>query len=77
MVSMATFEELLEQRHTLGLYCPACDRWDDADLGKLIQAGHGMRTVVRTRFRCCDCGDVAEKQVRPPVPQVGGAVAYI
>jgi hypothetical protein len=24
-----------------------------------------------------DCGEIVEKQVRPPVPTVGGAVAYI
>lgn len=74
---MATIEELYGQRHSLGLYCVACDRWGDADLVRLIEAGHGGRSVVDTRFRCRDCGDVVEKQVRPPVPRVGGAAAYI
>ncbi len=74
---MATFEDLLSQEHSLGLYCATCDRWGDADLVQLIESGHGCRSVVDTRFRCRDCGDVVEKQVRPPVPQVGGATAYI
>jgi hypothetical protein len=33
--------------------------------------------VVDARFRCRDCGSVVDKQLRPPVPEVGGARAYI
>ena len=77
MIRMTTFEELHSQSHSLGLYCAACDRWGDADLARLIEAGHGHRTVVDTRFRCRDCGDAVEKQIRPPAPRVGGAAAYI
>ena len=36
-----------------------------------------LRPVTEARFRCKDCGENVEKQVRPPVPTVGGAVAYI
>ncbi len=74
---MATIEELHRQRHTLGLYCVACDRWGSADLARLIEGGLGGRSVVGTRFRCRDCGEIVEKQVRPPVPRVGRAAAYI
>ena len=74
---MATFEELYSQSHSVGLYCPSCDRWGDADLAGLIRGGHGRRAVVDTRFRCRDCGELVEKQIRPPVPEVGGAAAYI
>lgn len=77
MIRMATIEELKRQSHSLGLFCPACDRWDRADLEALIRRGLGSRDVTRTRFRCRDCGAVAEKQVRPPVPKVGAAAAYI
>ena len=77
MISMATLEDLYRQDHSLGLYCGACDRWGDADLERLIRAGQGLRTVVDTRFRCRDCGALVEKQVRPPVPVVAGAAAYI
>jgi len=77
MISMATLRELHEQRHTLALYCISCDRWESADLEGLIERGLGGRPVVRTRFRCRECGGVAEKQLRPPAPEVAAAAAYI
>ena len=36
-----------------------------------------MRLVSHGRFKCRDCGEIVEKQVRPPVPELGGALAYI
>ena len=77
MISMATFAELYAQKHSLALYCVGCNRWDSADLPALIERGLGSRQLVRTRFRCRDCGAVAEKQLRPPVPEATAAVAYI
>ena len=77
MISMRTFEELRKHSHSLALYCLPCNRWGEANLDELIQTGKGNMSVIETRFRCKDCGEVVEKQVRPPVPGVGGAVAYI
>lgn len=77
MPGLVTFEELAAHRHSLGLFCPACDRWGEADLPALIAAGQGGRQLTEARFRCRDCGELVEKQLRPPVPRVGGAVAYI
>ncbi len=77
MLRLATFSDLQEQQHTLGLYCLRCDRWGEANLAALISSGCGHRQVVGTRFRCRGCGDIVDKQLRPPVPEVGGAVAYI
>ncbi len=77
MISMGTIEKLREQNHILALYCISCDRWGKADLDWLIQIGHGDKSVTEARFRCRDCGEIVEKQVRPPVPLLGGAVAYI
>ncbi len=74
---MGTIEELQSQNHTLGLYCLSCDRWCKADLDWLIQIGHGDKSVTEARFRCRDCGEIVEKQVRPPVPLLGGAVTHI
>jgi len=54
-----------------------CDRWGKADLDWLIQIGHGDKSVTEARFRCRDCGEIVEKLVRPPVPSLGEAVAYI
>ena len=77
MISMRTFEEFRDHNHSLGLYCLSCDRWGLANLDSLIKNGKGHKAVVETQFRCKDCGEVVQKQVRPPVPQVGGSVAYM
>jgi hypothetical protein len=74
---MHTFAELIAQNHTLGLYCIECDRWETANLSRLVMSGKGNQAVTETRFRCRDCGGIAEKQVRPPVPVLGGSIAYI
>ena len=77
MISIGTFEQLQQRDHTLALYCVSCDRWGEADLNWLIKTGKGDKPVIEARFKCQDCGEIVEKQVRPPVPTLGGAVAYI
>ncbi len=77
MIRMGTIEELHSHNHILGLYCIFCDRWGEANLDQLIQIGKGDKPVTEARFRCRDCGEIVEKQVRPPVPSLGGALAYI
>lgn len=77
MIQISTFEELNRQHYGLALYCMTCDRWGEADLNGLIETGQGNRPVTEARFRCRDCGNTVEKQLRPPVPEIGGAVAYI
>ena len=77
MISMGTIENLREQNHTLALYCLTCNRWGKANLDQLIQNGKGDKPVTEARFKCKDCGEIVEKQVRPPVPSLGEAVAYI
>ena len=77
MISIGTFEQLQQRDHTLALYCVSCDRWGEADLNWLIKTGKGDKPVIEARFKCQDCGEIVEKQVRPPVSTLGGAVAYI
>ncbi len=77
MISMGTIEELHSHNHTLALYCLSCNRWGESNLERLIQNGMGDKPVTEAQFRCRDCGEIVEKQVRPPVPQIGEAVAYI
>ncbi len=77
MISMGTIEELHSHNHTLALYCISCDRWGEANLEWLIQIGRGDKPVTEARFRCRDCGEIVEKQVRPPVPSLGSTVAYV
>ncbi len=74
---MGTIEKLRDQDHKLALYCLSCDRWGLADLDRLVRIGRGNKSVVEIRFRCKDCGEIVEKQVRPPVPEIGGSVAYV
>lgn len=77
MIRMSTFAELVTQNYGLSLYCINCDRWETVDLRGMVSAGRGDQELTRARFRCRDCGEVAEKQVRPPVPVLGGAVGYV
>ncbi len=77
MICVSTFAELNRQDYGLALYCMSCDRWGEADLNRIIQTGMGARAVTETSFRCRDCGEIVEKQLRPPVPSLGSAAAYI
>ncbi len=77
MIHVGTIEELHSQEYGLALYCLSCDRWDKANLDWLVQNGKGNKLVTEARFRCRNCGEIVEKQVRPPVPSLGSAVAYI
>ena len=77
MISIGTIQKFGDQNHKLALYCLSCDRWGMANLDWLVQTGKGKRPVAKTQFRCRDCGEIVEKQVRPPVPELGGSVAYI
>lgn len=77
MITIGTFEDLSKHHHALALYCLSCDRWGEANLAWLIEIGKGDQLVVEANFRCRDCGEIVAKQVRPPVPQIGGAVAYL
>ena len=77
MLRLQTFADLHRLRHSLGLYCANCNRWEVADLEALVSGGRGGRGLVETRFRCRDCGGEADKQIRPPVPGISGAIGYI
>ncbi len=77
MISMGTIEEFHSQNNTLALYYTFCYRWGEVNLNWLIQTGKGYKSVTKARFKCQDCGEIVEKQVRPPVPSLGQAVAYI
>jgi hypothetical protein len=77
MIFISTFDDLNRHDYGLALYCLSCDRWGKADLNRLIEAGRGGKRVTEARFRCQDCGALVEKQLRPPVPMLGGATGYI
>ena len=77
MIRVHTISDIQQQQYTLALYCISCNRWGEANLDWLIQMGKGDKPVTEARFRCRDCGEIVEKQVRLPVPSLGEAVAYI
>jgi hypothetical protein len=77
MICVATFEDLNRQGYGLALYCLSCNRWGEADLNRLIETGRGSKPVTKARFRCRGCGDLVEKQLRPPVPSISSTVGYI
>lgn len=65
-IRISTPREFLAQQHALSLYCRPCDRWTEADLRQLVDAGRGDQAIQRMRFTCKDCGSRMEAQVRPP-----------
>ena len=77
MIRVSTFNDLNRQDYGLALYCIVCNRWGNADLNWLIESGLGNKALTEARFRCRDCGQLVEKQLRPPVPELGGAVAHM
>ena len=77
MICIQTIADIYGQNYALGLYCLTCDRWGEADLEQLLRCGRGKSLLSRMRFRCRECGEIVDKQLRPPVPSLGGAVAYI
>lgn len=44
-IRLSTLRDFHAQNHALGLYCPACERWSEANLPLLIQAGRDDLSV--------------------------------
>ncbi len=77
MARIHTISDVHVHQYTIALYCLSCYRWGKANLDWLIQIGKGDKPVTEAIFRCRNCGEIVEKQVRPPVPSLGRAVLYI
>jgi hypothetical protein len=65
-IHLRTVADLIARGHTLGLHCHHCDRWTEAPLEQLAQAGWARTPIVKLRFRCAVCGGPAQRQLRPP-----------
>ena len=65
-IHLHTVADLLARNHTLQLYCLRCDRWRKAPLEHLATQGLADRPITALRFRCTQCGTLAERQLRPP-----------
>ncbi len=46
-------------------------------VSRVLEQCRPVAVVAEARFRCRDCGEIVEEQVRPPVPEMGGSIAYI
>lgn len=66
MIVLDTFAALLECDHALAAFCPACQRWSDLDLARLVASGRGGETFIGRRPRCQVCGSLGLWQLRPP-----------
>lgn len=77
MICISTFDDLNRHGYGLALYCLSCDRWGEANLKQLVADGRGGNPMTEAKFKCRDCGATVEKQLRPPVPMLGGATGYI
>ena len=67
MIDLGTIAGLLEHRHQLAAYCPACERRRVLPLAHLVANGKGsLRLPIKVR--CINCGGPGRLQVRPRVP---------
>ena len=63
-ITIKTMSDLAAHDMTLGLYCISCDRWHEIIPKQWLDEGKGDMVYVGRKFKCKDCGDIAEKQVR-------------
>jgi len=63
-ISINTYKHLQENGLHLALYCLPCDRWHGVDLDAVIEEGKGDNTYVGQKFKCSECGEIAEKQIQ-------------
>lgn len=76
-VTLDTVAALLDCNHGLAAYCPACRRWADLDLARLVAQGRGRRRLQGFRPCCRKCGQPGQIQIRPPKPTWPSGVTYI
>jgi len=68
--------DLAASEMTLGLYCLECDRWAEIIPQDWLDAGKPDVNYVEQKFKCGDCGGLADKQVRPPLSGMSNQSAY-
>jgi DNA-directed RNA polymerase subunit RPC12/RpoP len=76
-ISLDTPRSLYPNDHRLALHCPTCNVWREFSLADFEAIGVQDSRLLPMTFRCRQCGTRGLAQVRPPVPQVGGAIGYI
>jgi len=76
-IVLDTARSLYQHAHKIAAHCDSCNRWHEFSLESLECMGVAGRPLMSLQFRCGECGSVGQVQIRPPVPNVGGAVQYI
>ena len=75
-ITIRTISDLSASEMTLGLYCLECDRWAEIIPQEWLDAGKPDVNYVEQKFKCGDCGGLADKQVRPPLLGLSTETAY-
>ena len=65
-ITVATFQDCIDQGYTIRAFCIPCQRCVLIDLYALAQAGHALRSYVGRQWRCSLCGQLGHIIVWPP-----------
>lgn len=70
-LKISTLRDAHEDGYRIAYDCKQCGSgW--IDLERLIREGYGEKPVVGSKFRCSQCGKVAETRLHPPAPTIRG-----
>jgi len=61
----------LNAHYGLAAHCWRYERWRDFNIGEFV-AKHGTRSILDFKPRCRVCGELATKQVTPPLTKFDG-----
>jgi len=75
-VKVSTMSELAEHECCIGLYCQACDKWEEVVPSEWLGQGLPDVDFEEIGFKCGECGTSGWKQVCPLVDGEMVAVAH-
>jgi len=75
-ITTSTISDLAASEMILGLYCLECDRWAEIIPQEWLDAGKPDVNYVEQKFKCGQCGGLADKQVRAPLSGMSNQSAY-
>jgi hypothetical protein len=75
-ITISTISDLAASGMTLGLFCVECHRWGEIVPQDWLNAGKPDVNYVEQKFKCGECGGLAEKQVRANAVSLTTETAY-
>ena len=75
-VTVSTMSDLAEHECCIGLYCQACDRWEEVVPSEWLGQGLPDVEYEEIGFKCGECGSDGSKQVCPLIDGEMATVAY-